>query len=65
MDAIRAATAVAAENIGYADKLGVLEPGKFADIISLKADPLKERWAWSKLHLVMKDGVRYDGLSWR
>ncbi len=65
MDGIRAATAVAAENIGYADKLGVLEPGKFADIISLKADPLTERWAWSKLHLVMKDGIRYDGLSWR
>ncbi len=65
MDAIRAGTAVGAQNIGLGDNLGTLEPGQLADIISLKADPLEERWAWHKVHLVMKDGERYDTLSWR
>ena len=64
MDAIRAATAVAAENIGYGDRIGTIESGKFADLISLRADPLTERWAWGKVHLVMKNGQRYDGLTW-
>jgi imidazolonepropionase-like amidohydrolase len=64
MDAIRAATAVAAQNLGYGDRLGTLEVGKRADMISLRADPLTARWAWNRIHLVMKDGVRYDGLSW-
>lgn len=65
MDAIRAATAVGAQNIGLGDELGTLEPGKLADMISLKANPLNERWAWHKIHLVMKAGERYDTLSWK
>jgi len=65
MDAIRAATAVSAQVIGYGDRIGTLEPGKYADLISLRADPLHERWAWNKIHLVYKDGVRYDTLSWK
>ena len=65
MDAIRAGTAVGAQNIGLGDDLGTLEPGQLADIISLTANPLEERWAWHKIHLVMKDGERYDTLSWR
>lgn len=65
MDAIRAATAVAARNIGYGDRLGTIEPGKLADMISLRANPLNDRWAWSKVHLVMKEGERYDTLSWK
>lgn len=64
MDAIRAATAVAAKNIGYGDRLGTLEKGKFADLISLRADPLTRRWAWNTIHFVMKSGQRYDTLSW-
>ncbi len=64
MDAIRAGTAVGAQNIGLGDDLGTLEPGKLADI-SLEANPLEKRWAWHKIHLVMKAGERYDTLSWR
>jgi len=64
LEAIRSATAVAARNIGYGDRLGTIEPGKIADMISLKADPLTARWSWGKLHLVMKEGQRYDTLSW-
>ena len=65
MDAIRAATAVAAENLGYGERLGTLEAGKTADVISLGADPLTQRWAWNTVHLVFKDGQRYDQLSWK
>ena len=65
MDAIRAGTAVGAQNIGLGDDLGTLEPGKLADMISLQANPLEERWAWHKIHLVMKAGERFDTLSWR
>ncbi|MBV7257495.1 amidohydrolase family protein [Pacificimonas sp. WHA3] len=65
MDAIRAGTAVSAEAIGYGDRIGTLEPGKYADLISLRADPLTERWAWHKINLVYKEGVRKDTLSWK
>lgn len=64
-DAIRSATAVAAEIAGYGDELGTLEPGKYADIISLKANPLEQRWAWNTIHLVFKEGTRYDTLTWQ
>ncbi len=65
MDAIRAATSVAAKNLGYGDRLGSLEPGKVADVISLSADPLNQRWAWHTVHLVFKNGQRYDQMSWK
>ena len=64
MDAIRAATAIAAKNIGYGDRLGTLEKGKLADIMSLRANPLTQRWAWNTVHLVMKGGQRFDMISW-
>jgi imidazolonepropionase-like amidohydrolase len=64
MEAILAATAVAAKNIGYGDRLGTIEVGKQADLISLRADPLTQRWAWNTVHFVMKAGQRYDTLSW-
>lgn len=38
LEAIRAATASNAELLGLADRLGTLEPGKFADIIVVKGD---------------------------
>lgn len=64
MDAIVAATPVAAENIVYGDRIGGIEKGKRADIISVRANPLTERWAWHTVHLVMKDGQRFDTPSW-
>ncbi len=56
MEAIRAATIHAAELLGAAEILGVIESGKLADIIALDADPLKDIHAMGKIHLVMKDG---------
>jgi len=41
-EAIRAATTSAAELIGWQDRVGALEPGKFADVIAVKGDPLAD-----------------------
>jgi len=65
MDAIRSATSVAATLIGYGDRIGTIEKGKLADLISVQGDPIRDIRAMRQVRLVMKDGVRYDGLSWR
>lgn len=65
MEGILTATGNAAKVIGEDHRIGSIAPGKLADFMSLAADPLTERWAWSTVHFVMKDGVRYDGLSWK
>lgn len=42
MGAIEAATRVNAEILGMADKIGTVEPGKEADLVVVKKDPLKD-----------------------
>lgn len=68
MDAIRSATSVAAEFLGVQDRLGTLEPGKLADLIAVKGDPLADISRMRAVHFVMKEGVVYrsagtEGLS--
>lgn len=65
MDAIRSATSVAATLIGYGDRLGTVEKGKLADLISVQGNPIEDIRVMRQIRLVMKDGVRYDTLSWR
>lgn len=42
MQAIEAATRVAAEVLGMSDLLGTVQPGKEADLVLVKGDPLKD-----------------------
>jgi imidazolonepropionase-like amidohydrolase len=56
LEAIRSATALAADVLGLADELGTIEPGKLADLVALDADPLADLAAFRSVHLVMKDG---------
>jgi imidazolonepropionase-like amidohydrolase len=59
MEAIVATTKVAAENIGWQDRLGTIEPGKLADIIISKTDPLHDIRSLENVDnilMVMKDG---------
>ncbi len=57
--AIRAATFNAADLIGRASDVGTIEPGKYADIIALQADPLSDVRALEHVDFVMKGGTVY------
>jgi imidazolonepropionase-like amidohydrolase len=59
MDAIRAATSVAARFLGVDDRLGTIEPGKLADIVAVEGDPLADIGRLQAVHFVMKEGVVY------
>ena len=59
MQAIRSATSGAAELLGWKDKVGVIEAGKWADIVAVSGDPLKDIGELSRVKFVMKGGVVY------
>ncbi len=54
--AIRAATVVAAELLGWQDRVGTIEPGKYADIIAVNGSPLADIKAFRNVAFVMKGG---------
>jgi len=56
--ALKAATGVAAELLSR-DDLGVLAPGKTADILAMNGDPIDDISATAKVDFVMKDGIVY------
>ncbi|MEM7343905.1 MAG: amidohydrolase family protein [Chloroflexota bacterium] len=59
MAAIQASTKVAAECMGWEDKVGTLEAGKLADVIVCAVDPLADIDGLANrenIRLVMKDG---------
>ncbi|HEY3189208.1 MAG TPA: amidohydrolase family protein [Solirubrobacteraceae bacterium] len=60
-DALLAATRWGAEACRIDDEVGTIQPGKRADLIALDGDPLKDMAALTRVSLVMKDGVVYDG----
>ncbi|MFQ5696601.1 MAG: amidohydrolase family protein, partial [Terriglobia bacterium] len=62
LEAIQAATLHAAELIGWADRVGALEPGKFADLIAVEGDPLTDVTILERVGFVMKGGqvIRND-----
>jgi imidazolonepropionase-like amidohydrolase len=57
--AIHAATSSAADLIGRAKDVGTVEPGKYADLIAVSADPLKDVRVLENVGFVMKGGVVY------
>ena len=57
LEAIRAATTTASELIGWQDKVGSIEPGKFADIVAVAGDPLLDISQVEHVKFVMKGGV--------
>jgi len=62
-DAIASATRIAAEIIGWSDRVGTIEAGKFADLIAVAGDPLRDVTELERVTWVMKSGVVYKGES--
>ncbi len=54
--AIRSATTVAAECLGWADRVGTLLPGRFADLVAVEGDPLDDIRTLERPVAVMKGG---------
>jgi len=59
MQAIRTATTTAADLLGWSDRIGSIEAGKFADIVAVSGDPLSDVTELERVKFVMKDGVVY------
>ncbi len=62
LDVIRAITINAAEMLGWQDRVGSIEPGKFADLVAVAGDPIADITEIERVRFVMKDGqvVRND-----
>jgi imidazolonepropionase-like amidohydrolase len=56
LETIRAITSNAAEMLGWQDRIGAIEPGKFADLIALAGDPVADITELEHVRFVMKDG---------
>ena len=57
LDVIRAITVGSAEMLGWQDRIGAIEPGKFADLIAVAGDPLADVTELERVRFVMKNGV--------
>ncbi len=65
MDVIVSSTRLAAECLGWQDRLGTLEAGKLADVVIARSDPLADLRALANpdnISLVMKDGRVYKDI---
>lgn len=56
LDVIRAVTVNAAEMLGWSDRIGAIEPGKFADLVAVSGDPVADVSELERVRFVMKGG---------
>jgi len=56
LQAIQSATINDADLLGWPDKVGTIEPGKWADIIAVDGDPLADVTTLERVKFVMKGG---------
>jgi imidazolonepropionase-like amidohydrolase len=65
LDVIRSITTNAAEMLGWQDRIGAIEPGKFADIVAVSGDPVADITELERVRFIMKDGqvIRNDLVS--
>src|SRR6516164_4270156 len=59
LQAIQAATVNDADLLGWSDKVGVIEPNHYADIIAVDGDPVQDVTTLERVKFVMKGGVVY------
>ena len=58
-DSVGRARRLAAELLGWSDKSGTIEAGKWADLVAVSGDPLKDISELQHVKFVMKAGVVY------
>ena len=66
-DVLYGVTGLAAEAIGMEDRIGMLRPGKLADIVIVDGDPFSNIENMQRIHTVVKQGeviVREGSLVW-
>ena len=56
LQSIQAATINAADLLGWSDKIGAVEYGKWADIIAVDGDPVQDVTTLERVKFVMKGG---------
>jgi imidazolonepropionase-like amidohydrolase len=61
MQAIRSSTVVAAELMGWRDRVGSIAPGRFADLVAVPGDPLEDIALLEDVPFVMKGGAVVKG----
>ncbi len=54
--ALQAATSLGAENMGWEDRVGTIDKGKFADLVAVSGDPLTDITELQRVKFVMKGG---------
>ena len=57
MEAIKAATSVAAKYMGWDDRVGAIETGRLGDLIAVTGDPLNDIRGLQNVSVVVKDGL--------
>ncbi len=65
LQSIQSGTLNAADLLGWSDRIGSIEQGKFADIVAVDGDPLKDITLLQHPVMVMKGGVVYKKYSSR
>jgi imidazolonepropionase-like amidohydrolase len=61
MEAIRSATVVASELMGWQGRVGSIAPGTFADLVAVSGDPLEDISSLEDIRFVMKGGAVVKG----
>jgi imidazolonepropionase-like amidohydrolase len=56
LEVIRAITTNAAEMLGWQDRIGAVEVGRFADLVAVSGDPLTDITELERVRFVMKNG---------
>jgi imidazolonepropionase-like amidohydrolase len=61
MQAIQSATSVAAQYMGWSDRVGALAPGRYGDLIAVRCNPLEDVSCLERVGVVVKGGLLVKG----
>ena len=61
MQAIQSATTSGADLLGWSDRVGSIQAGRYADLVAVDGDPLRDITELERVKFVMKGGVVYKG----